>query len=132
MHLLDKKMAGMAHGVGTGKILGRIHQVRIEVQGQHIPVAITVMEQESMPFLFGLDNMRRFRCCIDLEKNIRLYRMPENIDHVTVRRGYLDPIDAPSAPRRQGDDQNHRWRCGRVCRLGIHNASADRRAPAPA
>ncbi len=32
---------------------------------------------------------------IDLEKNIRLYRMPENIDHVTVRRGYLDPIDAP-------------------------------------
>ena len=69
MHLLDKKMAGMAHGVGTGKILGRIHQVRIEVQGQHIPVAITVMEQESMPFLFGLDNMRRFRCCIDLEKN---------------------------------------------------------------
>ena len=32
---------------------------------------------------------------IDLERNIRLYRMPENIDHVTVRRGYLDPIDAP-------------------------------------
>lgn len=32
---------------------------------------------------------------ITLEQNIRLYRMPENIDHVTVRRGYLDPIDAP-------------------------------------
>lgn len=32
---------------------------------------------------------------IDLEKNIRLYSMPENIDHVTVRRGYLDSIDAP-------------------------------------
>ena len=32
---------------------------------------------------------------IDLEKNIRLYRMPQNIEHVTVRRGYLDHIDAP-------------------------------------
>ena len=27
MHLLDKRFAGVAKGVGSGKILGRIHQV---------------------------------------------------------------------------------------------------------
>ena len=32
---------------------------------------------------------------IDLDSNIRIYRMPQNIDHVTVRRGYLDAIVAP-------------------------------------
>ena len=68
LRLMDTRMAGVAHGVGTATILGRIHQVPSKVAGHNIPLAITVVEQESMPFLFGLDNLRRFRCCIDLEK----------------------------------------------------------------
>lgn len=69
LRLMDTRMAGVAHGVGTATILGRIHQVPARVAGHNLPLAITVVEQESMPFLFGLDNLRRFRCCIDLEKD---------------------------------------------------------------
>ena len=68
-HLLDERWSGIAKGVGESKILGRVHQAPVKVGDVHIPCAITVLEQDGMEFLFGLDNLRRYQCSIDLQTN---------------------------------------------------------------
>ena len=73
LHLLDDGFKGVAVGVGTGKILGRIHVTPLKVRDHFFPCTITVMDSEkglgdqNMDFLFGLDMLKRHRCKIDLE-----------------------------------------------------------------
>lgn len=43
LHLVDKRFHGVAVGVGTGKILGRIHIVDLNIDGNLFPCSITVM-----------------------------------------------------------------------------------------
>lgn len=76
LHLVDERFAGIAVGVGTGKILGRIHVVEMEIGGVIFPCSFTVMDSASglgdknMDCLFGLDMLKRHRCSIDLGKNV--------------------------------------------------------------
>jgi len=59
-HLIDKRFQGMAVGVGSSKIIGRIHAAPLKVAGHHISTSITVLEQKDGPqFIFGLDNLKR-------------------------------------------------------------------------
>mmetsp|Transcript_8939 Transcript_8939/g.25500 ORF Transcript_8939/g.25500 Transcript_8939/m.25500 type:complete len:340 (-) Transcript_8939:127-1146(-) len=69
LHLLDERWQGIAKGVGQSKILGRIHSAPVKVGDKHLPCAITVLEQDGMEFLFGLDNLRRYQCSINLQSN---------------------------------------------------------------
>lgn len=81
-HLIDTRFEGVAVGVGTGKIAGRIHVVILNIGGYDFPCSITVMDDgeggakstglgnKNMDCLFGLDMLKRHRCCIDLEKNV--------------------------------------------------------------
>ena len=84
-HLIDTRFAGVAVGVGTGKIAGRIHVVTLNIGGYDLPCSITGMEDgndganggkstgmgdKNMDCLFGLDMLKRHRCCIDLGKNV--------------------------------------------------------------
>ena len=59
MRLVDKRYAGVAKGVGTSKIVGRVHAVDMKIGSNYIPISITVLENNDMEFLFGLDNLRR-------------------------------------------------------------------------
>lgn len=65
--LIDSRFQGMAVGVGSSKIIGKIHQAPLKVGGHHIASSITVLEQKvGPPFIFGLDNLRRHQvgyCC---------------------------------------------------------------------
>ena len=68
--LIDERFVGEAKGVGTQKIVGRIHQAPLKVGTQFMPVMITVLEKEQdIDFIFGLDMLRRHQCCVDLPKN---------------------------------------------------------------
>ena len=69
-HLIDTRFTGIAKGVGSSKILGRIHMVPMQLGSIFIPISITILEDDSMEFLFGLDNLKRHRCCIDLLSNV--------------------------------------------------------------
>lgn len=39
-HLIDKRFQGMAYGVGTQKIIGRIHQAQLKLGGTAVPVSL--------------------------------------------------------------------------------------------
>jgi DNA damage-inducible protein 1 len=57
-------------GVGTGKIIGRIHMAQMTLGKTYFPVSITILESSDVEFLFGLDMLKRHRCSIDLGKNV--------------------------------------------------------------
>lgn len=59
IRLLDTRFAGLAKGVGTAKILGRVHAAEMKMGKAHFTVSITVLENQDMDFLFGLDQLKR-------------------------------------------------------------------------
>jgi DNA damage-inducible protein 1 len=70
LHLVDESFKGIARGVGMGVILGKIHSADIHIGGKVIPTSFTVMDDKcGVNFLFGLDNLRKHRCSIDLAHN---------------------------------------------------------------
>lgn len=69
MSFLDTRFAGMAVGVGSSRILGRVHMADLEIGGTILPCSFTVLEDNKVDLLFGLDNLKRHQCCIDLVMN---------------------------------------------------------------
>ena len=68
-NLCDTRFSGIAKGVGTGKIVGTVHAAQMKIQNKVLMAKITVLENSSIGFIFGLDNMRAHRCTIDLKEN---------------------------------------------------------------
>lgn len=101
LHLVDKRFEGTAVGVGTGKILGKIHIVELTIRGYAFPCSITVMDSESglgdknMDCLFGLDMLKRHRCCIDLAKNSLVF--PLGLTGEKMEAPFLHEKDLPTS-----------------------------------
>merc|ERR1719188_1167319 len=67
--LVDKRFAGIAKGVGTQKIIGRVHMVQIQIEDQFLTSSFSILEEQPMDMLLGLDMLKKHQCTIDLRKN---------------------------------------------------------------
>lgn len=68
---MDSRFEGVARGVGTAKIFGRIHLTLMTLGGKVFEISLTVMESVGGEYdlLLGLDMLRKHAATIDLGAN---------------------------------------------------------------
>lgn len=57
--LIDHRWAGTAIGVGTQRIIGRVHSCQIQIEKDFLPTSFSVLEDQQMDILVGLDMLKR-------------------------------------------------------------------------
>lgn len=66
---LNRYIQGEASGVGTAKIEGILENVACQIGHVEFRLFFLVLNTNSPWLIFGLDQMRRFKCLIDLDSN---------------------------------------------------------------
>jgi DNA damage-inducible protein 1 len=100
MRLCDTRFAGMASGMGSAPILGRVHLAQLKVGKSFFPVSLSIVEQNNLGMLLGLDMLKRHRvslshrgraggfidalqCQIDLKDNCLVIEGASGAERVT-------------------------------------------------
>jgi len=123
LEMVDDRFQGIATGVGTSKILGRIHLVELQLTSSaatgtktyFFPCTVTVMDDpppgaKEMPFLLGLDMMKRHLCQLDLEHGVLRFRIAPG-DYLEVPFLHEKDLDETQGGTRgfDADRANMEW-----------------------
>lgn len=99
----------------------RLLQAPLKIGNQQVTASITILEQDGMEFLFGLDMLRRYQCSIDLHKNVLRFGSINNAE-----LPFLADHELPARLRREDSDEQ----AGGSGRLGGGTGAGP--APGPA
>ncbi|CAD7966393.1 unnamed protein product [Amoebophrya sp. A120] len=70
---LNTMRQGVASGVGTAKILGTLENVAVTFNLVEFFLDFVVLDMKEPLFMLGIDQMRRFKCILDLEKECIIF-----------------------------------------------------------
>ncbi|KAL3671434.1 hypothetical protein V7S43_003357 [Phytophthora oleae] len=87
MRLVDN--AEQAVGVGTATIIGKAHMAPLKIGNEFYNCSFTILDQQGVDFLFGLDMLKRHQCSIDLSKNVLRLREGEHYREVSFLPEYV-------------------------------------------
>ncbi|XP_063546649.1 protein DDI1 homolog 2 isoform X3 [Cydia strobilella] len=100
MRLVDTRWAGIAKGVGVQRIIGRIHMVQMRIEKDFLTTSFSVLEEQPMDMLLGLDMLKRHQCNIDLERNVL------RIGTTGTETHFLPESDLPECARLSGTSED--------------------------
>ena len=99
MKLLDRRWSGVAKGVGTARILGRVHVAPMKIGGSFFNSSFTILEDCGVDLLFGLDMLRKHQCQIDLAANV--LRIGEEVTPFLAEKDIPRSEFSPQSPFRE-------------------------------
>merc|ERR1719187_1805009 len=99
MRLVDQRWAGIAKGVGTQKIIGRVHMAQIQIEKDFLTSSFSILEDQPMDMLLGLDMLKKHQCTIDLKKNVLV------IGTTGTETPFLSETDLPPCARLSGHSE---------------------------
>jgi DNA damage-inducible protein 1 len=102
MRLVDVRWAGIAKGVGVQRIIGRIHMVQIQIENDFLTSSFSVLEQQPMDMLLGLDMLKRHQCSIDLKNSMLLIGTTGTTTH------FLTESELPDCARLTGSPEEEK------------------------
>merc|ERR1719474_1768880 len=93
MRLVDQRWAGVAKGVGTQKIIGRVHMAQIQIEKDFLTSSFSILEDQPMDMLLGLDMLKKHQCILDLKRNVLV------IGTTGTETPFLSEADLPPCAR---------------------------------
>lgn len=70
---LNRRYQGVANGVGQAQIMGQIKGVPVKLGHVEFPMDFAVLDMAESLLLLGLDQMRKYKCIVDLEDDVLVF-----------------------------------------------------------